>query len=78
MFTSIMPNFVPLWGVWCYIFDNQIFICEFSVGKRKNSSQNDRDFIRMKFIRLSDIINIFAVQKYSGDVFKNRSTQSRK
>lgn len=63
MFTSIMPNSVPIWCILFYIVDIQYFIYGSFVGEKKKSSQNDKDFIRMKFIRLSDIINIFAVQK---------------
>ncbi len=73
-----MPNSVPVWDVLFYVFDIQYFTCKSFAETRRKPPQNDKDFIRMKYTGFSDIINIFAVQKYSGNVFKNRSTQGRK
>lgn len=78
IFTIIMPKSVPVRDVGFYIVDNHFVNSRLEIICKEKSSHIDKVFIRMKFCRLYDLINIFAVQKYSGDVFKNRSTQSRK
>ncbi len=58
-----MPNSVPGYMFLVYVFDNHFFKGVFVSWITEKPPQNDKDFIRMKYIGLSDIINIFAVQK---------------
>lgn len=49
MFTSIMPNSVPLWGVMNYMFINQMIIYKTDGRAEEKPFQNEKSFIRMNY-----------------------------